>query len=40
MDKENLKVLFQKSELYTETFKLKEDFDQLRKILSEGMPKV
>lgn len=40
MDKESLKSLFQKSDLYTENFKLKEDFDQLKKNISENMPKV
>ena len=40
MDKESLKSLFQKSDLYTENFKLKEDFDQLKKTISENLPKV
>ena len=40
MDKESLKSLFQKSDLYTENFKLKEDFDQLKKNISENLPKV
>lgn len=40
MDKESLKSLFQKSDVYSETFKPREDFEQLKKIVGENLPKV
>lgn len=39
-DKEQLKSLFQKAELFNETFKLKEDYEQFKRSLIEIQPKI
>lgn len=39
-DKDSLKAQFTKSENFADTFKLKEDFEQLKKLAFDNQPKI
>lgn len=39
-DKDSLKAQFVKSENFADSFKLKEDFEQLKKLALENQPKI